>query len=70
MSDNIKPEAHRLVDNLAEDSTWDDLMEEIYVRQSIESGLRDRQLGNVKTVAETRAKYGLEWCERLAIVPA
>ena len=29
---NIKEEARRLIDNLPEDSTWDDLMYEIYVR--------------------------------------
>ncbi len=33
---NIKEEARRLVDQLPENSTWDDLMDEIYVRQSIE----------------------------------
>ena len=29
---NIKDEARRLVDRLPENSTWDDLMHEIYVR--------------------------------------
>ena len=28
---NIKDEAHRLVDQLPKDSTWDDLMHEIYI---------------------------------------
>jgi hypothetical protein len=32
---NIKEEAHRIVDQLPENSTWDDLMHEIYVRQSV-----------------------------------
>lgn len=31
----VKEEAHRLVDNMPDNSTWDDLMEEIYVRQVI-----------------------------------
>jgi hypothetical protein len=35
---SIKDEARRLVDQLPENSTWDDLMHEIYVRQSIEKG--------------------------------
>lgn len=30
---SIKEEARRLVDKLPEESTWDDLMYEIYVRQ-------------------------------------
>jgi len=39
---NIFEVARRLIDKLPENSTWDDLMYEIYVRQAIESGLRDR----------------------------
>ena len=37
----VKEEAHKLVDKMPDDSTWDDLMEEIYVRQVIEQGLAD-----------------------------
>lgn len=29
---NIKQEAHRLIEQLPEDATWDDLRYEIYVR--------------------------------------
>jgi hypothetical protein len=36
---SIKDQAHNLVDKLPENSTWDDLMHEIYVRQAIEAGL-------------------------------
>ena len=35
---NIKQEAHRLVEKLPENATWDDLMYEIYVRQAVEAG--------------------------------
>lgn len=38
---NIKKEAHRLVDNLGENATWDDLMYQIYVRQAVDAGLDD-----------------------------
>ena len=34
-----KEEAHRLVDQLSADSTWEDLMREIYVHEAIEKGL-------------------------------
>ena len=37
-SPNVKQEARRLVDNLPENATWDDLMYEIYVWQAIEAG--------------------------------
>lgn len=42
MTTSIKQEAKRLIDRLPEDITWDDLMHEIYVRQSVENGLADR----------------------------
>ncbi|MGR3175630.1 MAG: hypothetical protein ACUZ8N_13680 [Candidatus Scalindua sp.] len=56
---NIKDEAHRLVDQLPKDSTWDDLMHEIYVRQAIESGLADSKEGRTTDVRDVRKKYGL-----------
>lgn len=42
---NVKDEARKVVEKLPENSTWDDLMHEIYVRQAIESGLADSQDG-------------------------
>ncbi len=36
-----KDDAHKLIDKLPENSTWDDLIYEIYVRQAIEKGLSD-----------------------------
>ncbi len=56
---NIKTEAHVLVENLPDEASWDDLMKEIYVRQAIESGLADCRAGRVATVQEVREKYGL-----------
>jgi hypothetical protein len=57
---NIKQEAKRLIENLPEDMSWDDLMHEIYVRQSIEAGLADSEGGRVTDVGEVRSKFGLE----------
>ena len=57
---NVKEEAKRLIEKLPENVTWDDLMHEIYVRQSIEAGLADSQARKVTDVAEVRAKFGLE----------
>jgi predicted transcriptional regulator len=56
---NVKEEARRLIDKLPEDMTWDDLMREIYVRQSIEAGLADSEAGRTMDVDEVRAKFGL-----------
>lgn len=60
MSTNIKEEARRLIDRLPDDITWDDLMHEIYVRQSIEEGLADSEAGKVVDVPEVRSRFGLE----------
>lgn len=57
---NIKEEAKRLIEKLPEDMSWDDLMHEVYVRQSIEAGLADSEAGRVIDVTEVRAKFGLE----------
>lgn len=48
---NIKQEAYRLVEQLPDHATWDDLMYEIYVRQAIEAG-------RTLDVKEVRAKFG------------
>ncbi len=56
---NVKEQAKRLVEKLPEESTWDDLMYEIYVRQAIESGLKDSQSGNTKDVELVRKIFGL-----------
>lgn len=56
----VKEEAHRLVDQLPEGATWEDLMREIYVRESIEKGLADSRAGRVKDTKEIRARFGLE----------
>ena len=54
-----KEEAHKLVDRMPRNATWDDLMHEIYVREAIERGFADSKAGRTKDVREVRAKYGL-----------
>jgi hypothetical protein len=55
-----KEDAHELVDRMPKNATWDDLINEIYVRQVIEQGLADSKAGRTKDVAEVRKKYGLD----------
>ncbi len=59
MSANIKEEARRLVEALPDDSTWEDLMYQIYVREGIESGLADSEAGRVTDVEKVREEFGL-----------
>jgi len=58
---SIKTEARRLVDQLPDDATWDDLMYEIFVRQAIEAGLADSRVGRTVPVAEVRERGGSTW---------
>jgi len=55
----IKDEARRLIDELPDDASWEDLVYRIYVRQSIEAGIRDADDGRVESVAEVRRSFGL-----------
>lgn len=57
---NIKEEARRLVDQLPDNSTWEDLMHEIYVRQAIERGLADSGARRTTSVESVREKFGLD----------
>jgi hypothetical protein len=56
---NLKEEAPRLIDELPQNSTWDDLMHKIYVRQAIEVGLADSEAGRTTDVEEVRARFKL-----------
>ncbi len=56
---SIKDEAKRIVDQLPETASWEDLIYRIYVRQSIEAGLKDVEEGRVVSVEEVRRSFGL-----------
>jgi hypothetical protein len=58
-TENVKNEARRLLERLPEDVTWDELMHEIYVRQSIEAGLADSKAGKLADVKAVRERFGL-----------
>lgn len=53
---SIKPEAQRLVENLPDTATWDDVAYEVYVRQSIEAGLADAAAGRLVDHEEALAR--------------
>ena len=58
-SSSIKEAAARLVHQLPDSASWDDLMYEILVRQKIESGLADLQDGRKQDHASVREEFGL-----------
>jgi hypothetical protein len=56
---SIRDEARRLVEQLPDDATWDDLLYQIYVRQSVEAGLADLRAGRVVSSEDVRRRLGL-----------
>ena len=59
ISPTLNERAHRLVDQLPDDATWEDLQYQIYFRQAVEAGLADSRAGRVVPVAEARSRFGL-----------
>ncbi len=57
---NVKKDALKLVEELTDDATWDDLMYKIYVRQSIEAGIADSKAGKALDVNDVRRNFGLD----------
>lgn len=57
--ESVKEQAHRLVDNLPDTATWEDVMYRIYVRQAVEAGIKDSDAGRTLDVQEVRRRFGL-----------
>jgi predicted transcriptional regulator len=54
---SVKEQARMLVEALPEESTWEDLMQEIYVHESIQRGLEDGRAGRTRTSEEIRSRF-------------
>lgn len=59
-STDVKADAHRLIDSLPANATWDDIMQTIYVRQCIEAGLDDSAAGRIEPVENVRKRFGFK----------
>lgn len=59
-SNDIKSDAHRMIDGLPDNATWDDIMYRVYVRQCIEAGVEDADAGRVVDVEQVRRRFGLK----------
>jgi hypothetical protein len=55
----VKAEARRIVDQLPDSASWEDLIYQLYVRQSIEAGIKDADEGRVESVEDVRRSFGL-----------
>ncbi len=56
---SVKKAAARLVRELPDSASWDDLMYQIIVRQKIEAGLEDLREGRKHDHAAIRREFGL-----------
>jgi len=54
-----KQEAHRLIDELPDGVTWQELAYRLEVRAEIEEGLSDIKAGRVSDVKDVRREFGL-----------
>jgi predicted transcriptional regulator len=54
---DIKQVAHRIVEQLPDDASWDDLLYKIYVQQSIDRGLADVAAGRLVAHEEVVARF-------------
>ncbi len=55
----VRDEARRLVDQLPDDATREDVLYRIYVRLSVEAGLEDVRGGRLISTADVRKRLGL-----------
>lgn len=58
-TESIKQEAYKILDKLPDKATWEDLMYQIYVRQTIEAGIKDSDEGRTVDVEEVCKRFEL-----------
>ena len=56
---DIRQAAHQLIDQLPENSTWDDVLYRLAVRHSIEKGLTESEVEDGRDTKSVRAEFGL-----------
>ena len=56
---SAKTQARRLIDKLPASASWDDVMQQIYVRQKIETGLADLNAGRRHSHASIKREFGV-----------
>ena len=60
LTQDIKAIALEMIQQLPENCTWEDLMQKIQTRRSIEAGLADSAAGRLRSVEDVRQSFGLE----------
>ncbi|NLD26663.1 MAG: hypothetical protein GX661_04805 [Acholeplasmataceae bacterium] len=52
----LKDEAKRIIEDLPENATWDDLMYQLYVKKRVETGLKEIENGQTMTHEEVKKR--------------
>lgn len=53
----IKDEAKKIIENLPENATWEDLMYQFYVKKRIETGIKEIENGEVISHDEVKKRF-------------
>lgn len=53
----LKDEAKRLIDDLPEAATWEDIVYQLYVRKKIEEGIKASEEGRVVSHEEVKRRF-------------
>lgn len=56
---DIKQRARQIVERMADQASWDDLLYEIHVQQAIDSGLADAEAGRVISHEDVAKRFSL-----------
>ena len=56
---NVKEQARKMLEQMPEDVSWDQVLDAIRVRRLIEKGLRDVEKGRTVEVDKVRERFGL-----------
>jgi hypothetical protein len=56
----IKDTAHKLIDTLPDDTSWEKLLHTLQIRHDIEVGLKDSDAGHSVDSAELRRQLGIK----------
>ncbi len=59
MQTDIRDAAHKLIDHLPTQATWDDLIYGMLVRREIEAGLADSDEGRTRAVEDIMRSFGI-----------
>lgn len=59
LEQEIKQTAHRLIDDLPDDTSWEKLLYTLQIRYDIEAGLAESEANQVVSSAELRQQLGI-----------